>query len=332
MPSYILKLLALSLCRSHGPSLLEALPAKHRASLRWPEGHRRFLPALRTIRLGLRTHLRTAPATASSTLGTLRFATLTSLRFVLESFIGEKHLFAGRKYKLRAALRTLQYSVVEFHEPFSPRAASGKRLGALRISEPDCVGKPVSGEAGCGSLGPASAKLEDNPNISTLRGLILGSAAPSLSEKRGAAFFRLPRHLIRFPPLLLAQSLPRKRFFRPALLAGFHVEAMLLDFLDDVFLLHLALKTPQGIFQGFTLLNDDFSHFINSPPIRFGLVSCGASPRPFYGRLFASAGSAPGEDYRTRPLASSNQLQASKSRNLSVWAPPSGYSPHPVII
>jgi len=27
----------------------------------------------------------------------------------------------------------------------------------------------------------------------------------------------------------------------------------------------LRLKTAQGIFQGFTLLDDDFSHFINSP-------------------------------------------------------------------
>src|SRR5438477_1572452 len=70
-----------------------------------------------------------------------------------------------------------------------------------------------------------------------------------------------PTSLIRFSPLLLAQSLPRKRFLRPALLAGFHVEAVLLDFLDDVFLLHLALKAPQGILQGFTLLDDDFSHF-----------------------------------------------------------------------
>jgi len=31
------------------------------------------------------------------------------------------------------------------------------------------------------------------------------------------------------------------------------------------FLLHLALETPQSIFQGFTSLDDDFSHFINSP-------------------------------------------------------------------
>src|SRR5712691_8984961 len=113
-------------------------------------------------------------------------------------------------------------------------------------------------------------------------GLILGSAAPSRGENGRATptMSGPPLFLIRFPPLLLTQSLPRKRFFRPALLAGFHVEAMLLDFLDDVFLLHLALETPQGIFQGFTLLDDDFSHCFDSPPIRFGLVSCGASRRP----------------------------------------------------
>ncbi|SRR6266566_25672 len=113
-------------------------------------------------------------------------------------------------------------------------------------------------------------------------GLILGSAAPSRGENGRAppTMSGPPLFLIRFPPLLLAQSLPRKRFFRPALLAGFHIEAMFLDFLDDVFLLHLALETPQGIFQGFTLLDDDFSHCFNSPPIRFGLVSCGASRRP----------------------------------------------------
>jgi hypothetical protein len=101
-------------------------------------------------------------------------------------------------------------------------------------------------------------------DFTALRGLILGSAAPSRDENGRATptGSEPPLMLIRFPPLLLAQSLPRKRFLCPALLAGFHVEAMLLDFLDDVFLLHLALKTPQGILQGFTLLDDDFSHFI----------------------------------------------------------------------
>jgi len=86
---------------------------------------------------------------------------------------------------------------------------------------------------------------------------------PSLKDR--------PRKLLRFPPLLLAQSLPRKRFFGPALFTGLHVETMLLDLLDDVFLLHFALETPQCIFKRFILLDDDFCHFMNSPPIRFGL-------------------------------------------------------------
>jgi hypothetical protein len=56
--------------------------------------------------------------------------------------------------------------------------------------------------------------------------------------------------------------------------------------------LHLALESPQGIFQRFTLLDDDFSHCILSPPIRFGLVSCGASRQTNYGRLCTSVGTA----------------------------------------
>src|SRR5258708_36563831 len=35
---------------------------------------------------------------------------------------------------------------------------------------------------------------------------------------------------------------------------------MFFDFLDDVFLLHLALETAQGVFQGLTLLDNYFSH------------------------------------------------------------------------
>jgi hypothetical protein len=82
--------------------------------------------------------------------------------------------------------------------------------------------------------------------------------------------------LILLATLLLAQSLPRKRFFGPALLTGLHIEAVLLDFLDDVFLLHLALKTPQGILQGFILLNDYFCQ-CTSPQFRFGLPACSAA-------------------------------------------------------
>src|SRR3984893_9148999 len=115
-----------------------------------------------------------------------------------------------------------------------------------------------------GSLGPAGTKLQQKPKRLCLRG-------PD-SRKCGAEPRRGGR-LVRFAPLLLAQSLPRKRFFCPAFLARLHVEAVLLDFLDDIFLLHLALKTAQGIFQRFTLLNNDFCHSINSAPSRFGLES-----------------------------------------------------------
>jgi hypothetical protein len=85
--------------------------------LRWPEGNRRFLAALRAGRLCFRPHL---PAVTSATFGTLRLAAFTSFRFVLEAFVREKHLFAGRKYKLGAALRTLQDLVMEFHLPLPP--------------------------------------------------------------------------------------------------------------------------------------------------------------------------------------------------------------------
>jgi hypothetical protein len=104
---------------AHGPALLKAFPAKYRAPLRRPERYGRLLAALRTIRLGFRAHLQSATvgvATAAAALGASCFATLTSLWFVLEAFVGEKHLFAGGKYKLGAALRTLQDPIVIFHE------------------------------------------------------------------------------------------------------------------------------------------------------------------------------------------------------------------------
>jgi hypothetical protein len=62
--------------------------------------------------------------------------------------------------------------------------------------------------------------------------------------------------LVLLATLLLAQSLPRKRFLRPTLFAGLHVEAMLLDFLNDVFLLHFALESTQCILKRLILLND----------------------------------------------------------------------------
>jgi len=107
------------LSRSQRSPLLEALSTKYRASLCRPEGNRRFLSALRAGRLCFRPHL---PAVAASTAAfrSLCFAAFTSLRFVLETFVREKHLFPGRKYELGTALRTLQDLVMEFHLPLPP--------------------------------------------------------------------------------------------------------------------------------------------------------------------------------------------------------------------
>jgi len=68
------------------------------------------------------------PATAA--LGPFGFAGFATLGLVFEAFIREKHLFAGRKNELCAALRTLQHLVVVFHEPLSP-GPEGRGLGGL---------------------------------------------------------------------------------------------------------------------------------------------------------------------------------------------------------
>ena len=112
------------LSRSHRSPRLEAFPAEHRAPLRRPEGNRCFFAALRAGGLGFRSHLGSS-SSASSAFGTLRLACLASLGFVLESFVGEEHLFAGRKNELSATLRALQDLIVVFHEPFPPRPLSG---------------------------------------------------------------------------------------------------------------------------------------------------------------------------------------------------------------
>jgi hypothetical protein len=121
-------LILLKLRCAHRSALLETFPAENRASLRWPEGYRRLLAALRAVGLGFRPHLQAAVGvTTTATFGASGLAGLTSLGFVLEAFVGEKHLFAGSKYELGAALRTLQDPIVIFHEalPLAPREARG---------------------------------------------------------------------------------------------------------------------------------------------------------------------------------------------------------------
>jgi len=64
--------------------------------------------------------------------------------------------------------------------------------------------------------------------------------------------------LILFFTDFLAIALACQRFFHSLLLARFQVKGMALDFLDDVFSLHLAFETAQGILKGFAFLNSNF--------------------------------------------------------------------------
>src|SRR5258708_1983069 len=105
--------------RAHGSPLLKTFPAEHRTSLRPPKRNGGFLPALRTTGLGLRTH-RAAVGAAARRLRALGLAGLAAFGLVLKALIGEKHLFAGRKYKLGATLRAFQNLVMVFHGSVPP--------------------------------------------------------------------------------------------------------------------------------------------------------------------------------------------------------------------
>ena len=72
------------------------------------ERNRSFGPALRTSSSGLRTN----PLVAADA---LRLALLAALGIVLELFVVEENLLAGRKNELGAAVDALEYSIGEFH-------------------------------------------------------------------------------------------------------------------------------------------------------------------------------------------------------------------------
>ena len=60
--------------------------------------------------------------------------------------------------------------------------------------------------------------------------------------------------LVLFLANLLTVPLTCQGFLHALLLAGLQVKGVALNFLDDVFLLHLALETAKSILKGLTLL------------------------------------------------------------------------------
>src|SRR6187401_3150836 len=71
--------------------------------------------------------------------------------------------------------------------------------------------------------------------------------------------------LLRFPAHLLAIALPGERLLCSTLVPRFQVEGVLLDVLDDVFLLHFALETSQRALDRLTFLQFHLGHLVVTP-------------------------------------------------------------------
>src|SRR6202020_771855 len=73
-------------------------------------------------------------------------------------------------------------------------------------------------------------------------------------QKHLTAITQLNKQLVLLFTDLLAITLASQRFLHALLLTRLQIKRVTLDFLDNVFGLHLALKTPQGILKGFAFL------------------------------------------------------------------------------
>jgi hypothetical protein len=71
--------------------------------------------------------------------------------------------------------------------------------------------------------------------------------------------------LVLFFARFLASPLACESSLNTLFLAGLQIKGVALDLLDNVFLLHLALKTAQSILKGFTLLKSHFRQ-TDTPP------------------------------------------------------------------
>src|SRR5215510_11132459 len=96
---------------------------------------------------------------------------------------------------------------------------------------------------------------------SPLRGRVGSGGRPGVPHSR---FYRA-KVLFRLAADLLAVPLAGKSLLGAALVTGFEVEAMFLDVLDDVFLLHLPLEAPEGVLYRFALLDLDLGQYVYTP-------------------------------------------------------------------
>jgi hypothetical protein len=79
---------------------------------------------------------------------------------------------------------------------------------------------------------------------------------------------------------LFAVSFAGESFFGPALLSGFEVKRVALDFFDDIFLLNFSLETAQGALKRFTILQMDFCQLISPPSTNSGQLEVSQANTP----------------------------------------------------
>ncbi len=100
------------------------------------------------------------------------------------------------------------------------------------------------------------------------------NSAPQSTHLRDLSWNSIGRHLVlvaisgalfRFSPDLLAITLSRQRLLGPTLVTRLQIEGVLLDVLDDVFLLNLALESAEGALNRLAFLNLDFGHACTHP-------------------------------------------------------------------
>lgn len=83
-----------------------------------------------------------------------------------------------------------------------------------------------------------------------------------------------PDQLFLFFPRLLATALASQCFLHSLLFARLQVKGVALDLLNDVFLLHFALKSAERILERLTLLDSYFCQTYYTPKlVPFGPVS-----------------------------------------------------------
>lgn len=133
--------------------------------------------------------------------------------------------------------------------------------------------KPLSAKKSCS---PA-VKINSAPQSMHLRALSRYSMShpvartgphPPSSRPVGMTRFWFdlaPTGSVLFVSGLLACPFSSQGCLDPLFLPRFQIEGVLLNLLDDIFLLNLALEATQRVFEGFTLLKPYFSQPINTP-------------------------------------------------------------------